>query len=77
MSGVWLDIDGYAELLDVGRSTIRDLVTARRIHFSRVGRHVRFSPEDREANRAVWAQEPIKTPSAVLVRLPTRSRRSA
>jgi excisionase family DNA binding protein len=74
----WLDIDGYAALVAVSRSTIRDAVTARRIHFSRVGRHVRFSPLDRQRNEELLTTAPVKTPAAVAVvrHLPARRRAS-
>lgn len=59
----WLSIEDYAALLDVGVSTVRDAVTARRIHFHRVGRHVRFSPGDRAANEQAWQPTPpVVTP---------------
>ena len=66
----WPDITAYAVLLGVPRSWVRDAVTARRIHHRRVGRHVRFSPEDQAKNAAMWATEPIKTPTAAVVRIP-------
>lgn len=73
----WLDIDGYAALLGVGRTTVRDLVAARRIRFSKVGRHVRFSPEDRAANTELLAHPPAKAPSFALVPTPKRTTRRA
>lgn len=75
MSEQWLDITAYAQLLGVGRSWVRDAVTARRIKHTRVGKHVRFTPEDQEANRAMWAQEPVRTPAAVVVIRPSAGRR--
>lgn len=71
----WLSIDGYAAKLRVGRATIRNAVTARKIHFHRVGRHVRFSPEDEAANAAMWAQQPIHTPAATVIRIGPRATR--
>jgi len=73
----WPDIAGYAEQLGVSRYWVRDAVTARRIHHSRVGRSVRFSPEDQAKNAAMWAQEPARTPAAVLIRIPAKSSRRA
>lgn len=41
-----LDIDGLAAFLGVKRTWVRDKVTARAIPHRRIGRHVRFAPED-------------------------------
>jgi len=73
----WPDIDGYASLLGVNRSWVRNAVTARRIHYSRIGKHVRFSPDDQALNAAMWAEQPARTPAAVLVRIPNRTARRA
>lgn len=45
MSAPLLDIDGLAEHLGVKRTWVRDQVTARRIPFTKIGRHVRFTEE--------------------------------
>lgn len=77
MSEQWPDITAYAAQLGVSRFWVRDAVTARRVHHTRVGKHVRFSPEDQEANRAMWAQAPLRTPAAALIRIPSRRRSAA
>jgi excisionase family DNA binding protein len=41
-----LDIDGLADYLGVPRTWVRDMVTARQIPFRKIGRHVRFHPDD-------------------------------
>lgn len=63
----WPDVKAYASKLGVSWTWVRDKVTARQIHVTFVGRYARFSPEDQEANRLMWATAPIKTPSAVLL----------
>lgn len=63
-----LDIDGYAARLGVPRSWVRDKVTARAIQFTKVGRHVRFSDADHEANLAAW-REPATTQRLATVRI--------
>lgn len=40
-----LDIDGLAEHLGVPRTWVRDKVSARQIPFTKIGRHVRFTPD--------------------------------
>ena len=72
----WPDIDAYAKKIGVGRSWVRNAVTARQIHHSRVGRHVRFSPEDQARNAAMWAQVPVETPVGVLIRIAPGARRA-
>lgn len=57
------DIASYAARLRVPRSWVRDAVTARRIHFSKIGRHIRFSKEDHEANQAEWRQPALNAAS--------------
>lgn len=61
-----LDVPGYAELLDVPPSWVRDKVTAREIQYTRVGRHVRFSEADHEANLTAWRQRPITAVAPVV-----------
>lgn len=74
MSERWLDIPQYAELLGVPRTWVRDKVTSREIQHRRVGRHVRFAPEDIEANNEKFFEPAItETPS----RTATRVRRAA
>jgi excisionase family DNA binding protein len=41
-----LDINGLAEHLGVPRTWVRDMVTARQIPVTWIGRHARFSEED-------------------------------
>lgn len=72
----YLDIDAYAALLGVPRSWVRDAVTARRLHFTPIGRHARFSKEDIEANRQMWHENPITAPSGV-TSIRSRRRRAA
>lgn len=46
MDEKWLNKKQLAEVLNVGESWVRNAVTARAIPHRRVGRHVRFAPED-------------------------------
>jgi excisionase family DNA binding protein len=73
----YLTVEQYADLLGVSRLTVRDWVTARRIHFTPVGgRLTRFSEEDIEANRAEWHKSPIGAPTGV-TNIRSRRRRAA
>lgn len=45
----WLDVAGGAKRLDVTERFIRRLVAERRVRFYKVGRFVRFRPEDLDA----------------------------
>lgn len=57
-----LPSDGYlkiaeaAALFNIPASSLRDYVTAGRVQHTRIGRHVRFSPDDVEAIRAAGVQ---------------------
>jgi excisionase family DNA binding protein len=69
-----LDIEGYAALLAVPPTWVRDKVTAREIEFTKVGRHVRFSEDNHAANLAAWRQAPIvEAPVGRVSFLPRRS----
>ena len=48
-----IDIAGLAERLGVGERFVRRLVEERRIPFFKIGRHVRFRPDDVE----LWIRE--------------------
>lgn len=70
----WLDKEQLAEVLGVSVSWVRNKVTERAIPHRRVGKHVRFAPED-VAELKVQLFEPAitETPS----RTATRVRRAA
>lgn len=55
-----LDIDGLADYLRVQPRWVRDKVTARAIPHRRVGKHVRFAPED-VAQIVAEAFQPVQT----------------
>jgi excisionase family DNA binding protein len=40
-----LDIDGVADLLNVPEAWLRKAVSARTVPFTKIGKHVRFTPE--------------------------------
>lgn len=46
MSEKWLSTKQMAEVLGIPYTTLRDKVTARAVPHRRVGKHVRFTPED-------------------------------
>lgn len=54
------DIDEAAEWLNIPRTTLRDMVTARRVPHTRVGRHVRFAQHHLDAIVAD-GEEPVAT----------------
>lgn len=68
MNEQWLSIDGLADLLNVGRSWVRNKVTAREIPHRRVGRHVRFAPEDIAAAKEQFFEPAITAPTSRAVR---------
>lgn len=72
-SGRLLTISEYAEQLGVRTTWVRDKVTARTIQHSRLGRHVRFSQADHEANLKDWATPSARPTTADL--LQARARR--
>jgi len=72
-----LDIAGAAERLNVPQSWVRDAVTARRIQFTKVGRHVRFTEEDLAAIVAAGKQTPVVAPGRRLAVVRARTRRHA
>jgi excisionase family DNA binding protein len=59
-----LDIDGLAAYLDVPRTWVRDKITARALPHTRVGRHVRFTPEHVAAIVAAGFEPAINGPLA-------------
>jgi excisionase family DNA binding protein len=69
----WLDIRGYAALIGVPWTWVRDKVTAREIEFERVGRHVRFSQANHEANQAAWRERPVTATVPILALARRRS----
>lgn len=70
MTEKWLDKKQLAELLGVGEHWVRNAVTARKIQHRRVGRHVRFAPEDIEAIKAQIFEPAITaTPSRATARV--------
>ncbi|MFG2165555.1 helix-turn-helix domain-containing protein [Micromonospora chersina] len=78
MSDRWLDIDQYADLLGVPRTWVRDKVTSREIQHRRVGRHVRFAPEDITANNEKFFEPAITaTPSRAAGRVRSAARTAA
>jgi excisionase family DNA binding protein len=78
MTGQLRDIAAYAALLGVPATWVRDKVTARELEFTKVGRHVRFSDANHEANLAAWRQRPIATvPALTSVGYMPQRRRSA
>jgi len=72
----YLTPEEYAELLGVSKSWVQAAVTARRIHFTPVGRLTRFSEADIAANEAEWHKAPIAAPSGV-TSIRSRRQRSA
>lgn len=54
-----LDMAGLAEYLDVPLGWVREKVAARQIPCHRIGKHVRFAPDDIDAILAATA-EPVK-----------------
>jgi excisionase family DNA binding protein len=70
-----LNITEAAEVLGLRRSWVRDAVTAHKIPHHRIGRHVRFFPEDIEEIKKQTAV-PVITESTPMVS-PRRGRRVA
>lgn len=54
----WLDCAGLAKVLGVSKCWVQTQVTARTLPFHRVGRLVRFSPEDVQAIERSTAVKP-------------------
>lgn len=74
MDEKWLDKKQLAAVLNVGESWVRNKVTAREIPHRRVGRHVRFAPEDVQAIKdQIFEPAVTATPS----RAASRVRRAA
>ena len=77
MTGPLLNIAGYATLLGVPPTWVRDKVTAREIEFTKVGRHVRFSEANHQANLTKWRQLVITDHAVAPVSYLPQRRRSA
>ncbi|MDR7278899.1 helix-turn-helix domain-containing protein [Catenuloplanes atrovinosus] len=65
MTGRLLNIAELAEHLGVPRSWVRDKVTEHALPHRRVGRHVRFAPEDVAAIETSFFQPALTGPLAV------------
>lgn len=59
------DITEAAAFLKIPRSTLRDMVTARTVPHTRIGRHVRFSQEHLDQIVAA-GEQPVASPPSVL-----------
>ena len=56
-----MNIAEAAAYLNIPQTTLRDYVTERLVPFTRIGRHVRFTPEHLAAIIAAGEQRPRKT----------------
>lgn len=63
-----VDIAVAAQWLGVPFTTLRDMVTARRVPHSRIGKHVRFSQDDLDAIVAANRQAVATAPNRAQVR---------
>lgn len=57
-----------AEWLDIPFTTLRDMVTARRVPFTKVGKHVRFGQHHLDAIVAAGEESVAKSPARTGVR---------
>ncbi len=67
-----LTIKDAALVLAIPETTLRDKVTARHVPHTRIGRHVRFTPEHLQAIISAGQQPAVSSPSDPR---PTRRRR--
>jgi excisionase family DNA binding protein len=56
-----MNIVEAAAYLNIPQTTLRDYVTQRLVPFTRIGRHIRFTPEHLAAIIAAGEQRPRKT----------------
>ncbi len=60
LDGNWLDVPGLAALLRVPESWVYERTAAKAIHFHKVGRYIRFTPDDVAAIEKQTAQVPVR-----------------
>lgn len=78
MNEQWLDKKQLAAVLNVTESWVRNKVTARELPHRRVGRHVRFAPEDVQAIKdQIFEPAITATPSRAGARVRAAGRRAA
>lgn len=64
MTGGLLDMQALADYLGVPRTWVRDKVAVRAIPYTKVGKHVRFTPAHRDAIVSVGEQLALTGPLA-------------
>lgn len=78
MQEKWLNKEQLAEVLGVPVSWVRNAITARSIPHRRVGRHVRFAPEDvADLKAQIFEPAITDTPSRTATRVRRASTRRA